>query len=275
MGVLGFVSFCLVLTMTARQQQEGRKIPPGEDPSSVWKSRDVANTFADIRDSIPMAKEQLDVMTRVIRTFRQPEPRRWLDLGCGSGPLSRKLLHDFPLSRGIMLDYSEPMLQNAQSKLQKLKVEDRVKLVQADLSRSDWKSSVEMSSSFDVVVSGFAIHHLSDERKKEVYQEVHDILSPGGVFLNLEHVASPDPVVERIFDGAFVDSMYQHYQGQKSEEECQAAVEYDLSVDEEANILTPVETQCDWLRNIGYDHVDCYFKFFILALFGGVKKGEE
>ena len=41
--------------------------------------------------------------------------------------------------------------------------------------------------------------------------------------------------------------------------------------DKQANLLTPVETQCNWLRAIGFHHVDCYLKLFELALFAGIK----
>ena len=39
--------------------------------------------------------------------------------------------------------------------------------------------------------------------------------------------------------------------------------------DKEANILAPVEVQCEWLRECGFEDVDCFFKFFELAVFGG------
>jgi hypothetical protein len=43
--------------------------------------------------------------------------------------------------------------------------------------------------------------------------------------------------------------------------------------DKAANILAPVEAQCDWLREIGYEDVDCYFKVLELAVFGGRRPG--
>ena len=41
--------------------------------------------------------------------------------------------------------------------------------------------------------------------------------------------------------------------------------------DKAANILAPVEQQCEWLRAIGFSDVDCFFKVFELAVFGGQK----
>ncbi len=46
---------------------------------------------------------------------------------------------------------------------------------------------------------------------------------------------------------------------------------YELISDKVVNIITSVESQCDWLRDIGFERVDCYQKLFELAIFGGVK----
>lgn len=121
-----------------------------------------------------------------------------------------------------------------------------------------------------MIVSGFSIHHQPDERKREIYAEIYALLSPGGLFLNLEHVASASRWVEEQFEEYFIDALYRHHapNGKTRDE---VAAEYYYRPDKSANILAPVELQCDWLREIGYEHVDCYFKAFELALFGGMK----
>ena len=251
-----------------------------DDPSLVYQRPEVAGAFVNIREAIPMGKEQLDTMIRIIRYFQSAGgPSQWLDLGCGDGPLADRLVKEFPASYGTLIDHSQPMLNLAKAKLGD---NDHLEFRLADFSLGDFldastgnaEENEELANKFDVIVSGFAIHHVSHERKRSLYQQIFDMLNPGGVFLSIEHITSPTSDLETIFEYAFCDSMYDAYKknsNPKSRNEIETAVRNDLSVDEEANILAPVEDQCDWLRQIGFKHVDCYFKFFILALFGGVK----
>jgi tRNA (cmo5U34)-methyltransferase len=142
--------------------------------------------------------------------------------------------------------------------------------VLADYGDRRWKELPELATSFDVVVSGFSIHHQVDERKRELYAEILELLEPGGLFLNLEHVASRSPWGEALFDEYFIDAIFSYHTRMgagKSRQEVADA--YVHRADKAANILAPVEDQCAWLRELGYEEVDCYFKTFELALFGG------
>ena len=44
-----------------------------------------------------------------------------------------------------------------------------------------------------------------------------------------------------------------------------------FGADKKENKPASVEMQCQWLRGIGFQDVDCFFKTFELALFGGRK----
>jgi fused signal recognition particle receptor len=80
--------------------------------------------------------------------------------------------------------------------------------------------------------------------------EVVALLAPGGVFYNLEHVASPTPELHEAFF---------------------AALGMTLADEDESNQLLDVTTQVAWLREIGFAQVDCFWKWRELAVFGGAK----
>ena len=82
----------------------------------------------------------------------------------------------------VALDISPPMLEQARFNFE---TDDRVTVHEWDLHRP-----IDRFGTFDIIVSGFAIHHLDDERKRRLFSEVAQHLSPGGLFANLEVVAS-------------------------------------------------------------------------------------
>ncbi|MGF1494109.1 MAG: methyltransferase [Microcoleaceae cyanobacterium] len=244
-------------------------------PDEVWKTATLAQNFLEgVRSAIPLAAEQLEMMLRVIQMVR-PNVKNFLDLGCGDGVLGQAILQRHPQTRGTFLDFSPTMLEAAQ---QKVRFADdaasngAIQFFSGDFGTPNWLDLVQSEMPFDVIVSGFSIHHQPDSRKQELYREIYQLLSPGGVFLNLEHVASQSKLGETLFDQLFVDSLYVYHQrlgNSNSREEIDQ--QYYNRADKTANILTAVELQCDWLRQIGFQDVDCFMKLFEIALFGGVK----
>jgi tRNA (cmo5U34)-methyltransferase len=195
---------------------------------------------------------------------------RILDLGCGDGILTASILQQYPYASGVLLDISEPMLQAAKEKL--ANYTDKLEFLLLDYGDSRWIEKVKTKAPFSVIASGFSIHHQSDDRKKELYSEIFKLLEPGGMFLNLEHVSSSSKWVSSLFEECFIDSLYNMYlRNNTGKTRKEAADEFDRRDDKEANILTSVEQQCEWLRYIGFQDVDCYFKVFEFALFGGRK----
>jgi tRNA (cmo5U34)-methyltransferase len=126
--------------------------------------------------------------------------------------------------------------------------DERVTLVKRDLGEP-----LGALGRFDAVVSSLAIHHLEHGRKRELFGEVFDLLEPGGVFANFEHVASP---TRRLHLAFF------------------AAIGEPLEHEDPSDRLLDVETQLEWLRAAGFDDVDCYWKWREMALLIGVKPAE-
>lgn len=238
--------------------------------ADAWKDEELVRSYLQgVRGALPLVREQIDVLLRLVAAG-SAEPAAFADLGCGGGALAGALLERYPQSSAVLVDFSEPMLREAREALKANK--GRCTFIPADLSSRAWLEDVQALAPFDLAVSGFAIHHLSDERKRALYGEVFDLLSPGGLFVNTEHVSSATPWLTEIFDNLLIDSYEAFHRASgapKTREEI--AGEYVHRPDREANVLASVEDQCDWLRDIGYQDVDCYFKLFELAIFGGRK----
>lgn len=240
----------------------------------AWKSSVLAKTYTEgVRMGIPLAQEQIDVMLRLVAACKGGVSRV-LDLGCGDGILAAALIDRYPDASGVLVDFSEPMLDAARAALSALPA--RLTFVNADYGDPIWTNAVAGHGPFDVVVSGFSIHHQTDERKRELYREIFSQLKPGGIFINIEHVASPNAWVRERFDDYFIDALFTTHRaggGDKSRDQV-ADVLYHRP-DKKANILAPVEDQCAWLRRIGFQDVDCYLKAFELAVFGGRRPAED
>lgn len=239
---------------------------------TVWQDADVALRFAqDRRRAMPGAKEQFDTLAQLLPP-RPPDLQtaHILDMGCGDGILMEAILRQWPGSQGVALDGSPAMLEKAAERLSVFHPA-AVTFVQADFSLPDWTRSVPRDQ-FEVVVSGFAIHHCEDARKKAIYQEVFDLLAPGGVFVNIEHVASAGAYGEELFERAYAQNLTRARReaGQNAAFE-DVFHEINTRPDKSANRLTPVDTQLTWLREIGYENVDCYWKHYELAVLAGYK----
>jgi tRNA (cmo5U34)-methyltransferase len=207
-------------------------------PPSEWTIPERVLCYLDRADGFPHRAEGESVLLEHI----PEDARRLLDLGTGDGRLLALLKRDRPEIVGVGVDFSEVMLAAARKRFAR---DERVELVQHDLS-----ARLPALGRFDAVISSFAIHHLEHDRKRSLYGEVFDLLQPGGVFANFEHVASPTPRLHLAFFEAI---------GEPIEDE------------DPSDRLLDVQTQLEWLRALGFDDVDCYWKWLEMALLIGVK----
>jgi SAM-dependent methyltransferase len=210
-------------------------------PAEEWTTAEHVDRYLARADEFPHRIEGESVLLEQVPRGA----RRVLDLGTGDGRLLARLRTDRPEMQGVGVDFSEPMLSAACSRFAD---DDRIELVQHDLSQP-----LPALGRFDAVVSSFAIHHLEDERKRSLYAEAFDLLEPAGVFANFEHVASATDRLHRAFF---------------------AAIDEPLENEDPSDRLLDVETQLGWLREAGFDDVDCYWKWLEMALLIGVKPAE-
>ena len=213
-----------------------RRTPDPEDPQpSSWSDPDrVERYLARISAVLPrVAGEEAMV------SLLPDSPRSVLDLGCGDGRLAALVLEHRPtIERVVAVDASPAMLAHARERFGRDK---RISVMKWDL--DDPLTSL---GSFDVVVAGCSIHHLDDQRKRDLFREVAEQLVGGGVFANLDVVASATPELHR----TFLDLIGR-------------------SDDDPEDRLAPVESQLDWMRQAGLSHVDCLWRWRGFALLAG------
>jgi SAM-dependent methyltransferase len=208
-------------------------------PVNRWVDPEWAKRYLSEREGIPHRTSGFEVLLELL----PPAPRRVLDLGTGDGYTLGLLRVASPDTAGVGVDFSAEMLGRARTRFAG---DPDVEIVEHDLDQP-LPSSL---GTFDLVVSTFAIHHCVHARKRALYGEVFALLEPGGMFANLEHVASATPELH---------------------DEFLAAIGKTRATDDPSNKLLDVETQLGWLREIGFTNVDCHWKWRELALLSGVK----
>ncbi|MGI8603785.1 MAG: class I SAM-dependent methyltransferase [Verrucomicrobiales bacterium] len=167
----------------------------------------------------------------VLLEFIPRDVRRILDLGTGDGRLLALLRIDRPEAHGVALDFSPTMIEAAR---ERFRGDDNVQVIEHNLD-----DPLPDFGCFDAIVSSFAIHHCTDERKEPLYSEIYAALVPGGIFCNLEHVT---PATAKLH-AKFLNAL--------------GITEAD---EDPSNKLVSVTTQLEWLREIGFQEVDCHWK---------------
>ena len=235
----------------------------------VWKLPAIVDRYLSYRAAIPLAQEQIGVMMSILRSGAAPI-ETFLDLGCGDGILGAAILGVWSSARGVLVDFSEPMLEQAREQLKEYA--GQLTFANFDYGDPGWANRIQAHAPFDAIVSGYSIHHQPDARKRQIYSEIFSLLEPGGWFVNIEHVLSAAQLNIDLFEHHYVSARHaMETQNGGARTFAQISEEYKNRPDKAANILAPVEVQCDWLREIGYQEVDCYFRIYELAVFAGRK----
>ena len=190
-------------------------------------------------------------------TYERDEPVRVLDLGAGTGLLSEMVAERFPGARITLADISDEMLEVARRRFSPDSARFSFRVMDY-VEEEEW-------GEYEVVVSALSVHHLKDPDKRRVFHKAYESLSPGGAFVNADQVLGATPEIEERY--------HEHWLRRTRES---GAAECDLNAALERmkeDKSATLASQLVWLKEAGFDPVECVYKDHRFAVYGGYKPG--
>ena len=235
----------------------------------TWGSREFVERWATKGGwQAPIREAQVAMVVHMIQ-HPVDAPIRVLDIGAGYGALAAALLRERPDATALCLDASEAMLKLGEERNVDLKL--RMRFVQASLESPDWRKAVD--GSFDAVISSRALHHFTaNQRRRYIFREVFPLVRAGGCFINADNVrAATQSLSERYRRArdAYLDRFVRESSGGKT----------NLA---EVRVASPstyhgphnngyLEEELAWLKEAGFQDVDCFWKFATTVVYGGFR----
>ena len=221
--------------------------------------------------AVPRREEQLAALVALL-PFGRDEAFGVVELGCGEGVLAAAVLDSYPRASVLALDGSASMLREASARLDRFG--KRARLEEFDLGSSNWRSSMAGAGA---VVSSLAIHHLSGDGKRRLFEDVALETTERGALLIVDVV---EPLMAEAW--AYHADVYDMAAEQRSREQTGSGELYQRLVEEEWNFFrfpepgempSPLFDQLAWLREAGFASVDCFWLLAGHAVYGGFKQG--
>jgi tRNA (cmo5U34)-methyltransferase len=187
-----------------------------------------------------------------------PQARHVLDVGCGAGNYTLKLLERLPNLDVTLIDLSQPMLDRARERASRATT-GRITTIRGDI------RAVELpEAEFDIVLAAAVLHHLrTDQEWREVFAAFHRALRPGGSVWVFDLVESSIPAVQEL--------MRQQYGEYLTRLKDEAYREHVFAYVEKEDTPRPLLFQLDMLRQVGFAQVEVLHKNVCFAAFGAVK----
>lgn len=217
-------------------------------------NNDAAEYDSKVEQNIPRYNEMLEALINAIPDNKD-EPRI-LDLGCGTGNITKKVLERFPKAQITCLDLSENMLEIAKDKLSQYENIDYI--------LNDF-TTLDIYDDYDAIISSLALHHIeTDEKKLEMYKKIYDALKEGGVFYNADVLKANSTYNENLNNNTAYDIMRQ--KGVNEEE-----IDIYKNKRDENDVPTTLINHIKMLEQAGFKQIDVIWKFYGNGVYGGKK----
>lgn len=237
--------------------------------NELYWDEEGARIFIELgRYFVPHRERQIEIICDLIPP--SAAPFHILDLCCGEGLLVRALLERFPNSIVHGFDGSSVMLQQAHARVAPFG--ERFHSQRFDLADSSWR---QLPFPVHAIVSSLAIHHLDGAQKQRLFQDMQQMLEPGGCFIIADIMQPVTPLGVALAGEAWDRAVQKRVQEQGANPEIFTTFREELwNIYRNPN---PVDTpsslfeQLNWLSEAGFTDIDVYWMEAGHAIFGGRK----
>jgi tRNA (cmo5U34)-methyltransferase len=235
---------------------------------SQWAKPEFTQGYRDSADAyIVERKRLLEILNSFYKHFIGNKPNsNILDLGCGDGIIIYELLRIDNSIEATLIDGSEDMLNKAKDRMKEF---GNLHFIRASFQEIINKKITLQR--YDFIVSSLAIHHLSIEEKTALFETIYSHLNVGGYFLNIDVVLAPSDALEQwylLLWKQWIDERTS-FLGIEGSHRDDVIVRYK---DNNENMPDTLAAQLNALQTIGFEDVDCFYKYGIFTMYGG-KKG--
>jgi tRNA (cmo5U34)-methyltransferase len=188
-----------------------------------------------------------------------PQATQILDIGCGAGNYSLKLLQSLPNVDVTLVDLSQPMLDRAAERISAVS-KGAIHTFQGDIRDLEFSAA-----QFDVILAAAVLHHLRKEDEwQAVFTKFHRIIKPGGSFWIVDLIEQSTAAVQ-----ALMWARYGDYLTEFRDEDFRDLV---FGYIEKEDTPRPLIFQFDLLRKVGFEQIEILHKNTLFAAFGAIKK---
>lgn len=187
-----------------------------------------------------------------------PNAKNVLDVGCGAGNYTLKMLSKVPNLNASLVDLSLPMLEKAFERVSK-ETNGNVKILQGDIREVPLPENY-----FDIILAGAVLHHLRDDQDWETtFTKLFRLLKPGGCLMISDLITQDTDLLN--------DYTWQRYaeylEGIGGEEYRQKVLDYI----EKEDTPRSMNYQLDLMKKVGFSKVEILHKNMCFGAFGGIK----
>ncbi|MGA9768143.1 MAG: class I SAM-dependent methyltransferase [Blastocatellia bacterium] len=199
----------------------------------------------------------LELIARVA-TAATPAATDLLDIGCGAGNYTLKLLQYAPNLNVMLVDLSKPMLDRAVERV-RARTQGEVVTAQADI------RDLEIGESrFDIIVATAVFHHLREDAEwSSVFRKCHAALKPCGSIWISDLIEHPNPLISAVMRARYGEYLTE-LRGPEYRDHVFAYIEQE-------DTPRPLPFQLDLLREVGFREVEILHKNSCFAAFGAIK----